>query len=392
MGFGMGTAARPGGRRPVVATLAAAIALVLVGTPLTASAASAGTRPLDTSSPTVWLCRPGQPADPCGYSRAATTVTATGATSESDPAPAPSAKAFDCFYVYPTVSTEPGDNANLSIQPAEKDAAVAEASRFSQVCNVWAPMYRQSTAAAIENGSFLKPAVINTAYDSLLSAWRDYIAHDNDGRPVVFIGHSQGATLLIKLLRQEVDPSPRLRRQLVSAVILGGNVQVAVNGDVGGSFTNIPTCSSAAQTGCVIAYSTFASTPPSDSLFGRAGKGVSLQAGQTTSTGQQVACVNPVTFSSAPGTLQPYFLSATSKKRKFDVVVTTPWVSYPSLYTAQCQDSQGASWLQVTAAPGDPRPLVHASLGPEWGYHLDDVNLALGDLVADVAVEEAAYR
>src|SRR5580658_8004134 len=192
-------------------------------------------------------------------------------------------------------------------------------------------MYRQSTAAAIENGSFLKPAVINTAYDSLLSAWRDYIAHDNDGRPVVFIGHSQGATLLIKLLRQEVDPSPRLRRQLVSAVILGGNVQVAVNGDVGGSFTNIPPCSSAAQTGCVIAYSTFASTPPSDSLFGRAGKGVSLQAGQTTSTGQQVACVNPVTFSSAPGTLQPYFLSATSKKRKFDVVVTTPWVSYPSL-------------------------------------------------------------
>ncbi len=32
-----------------------------------------------------------------------------------------------------------------------------------------------------------------------------------------------------------------------------------------------------------------------------------------------------------------------------------------------------------------------ASLGPDWGYHIEDVNLALGDLVRDVAQEEAAY-
>ena len=391
MCIGKGIAARRCTGRSV-AFLSAAAVLALVGPSLLPSAATAAFRPLDSSSPTVWLCRPGLSDDPCTFSRAGTSVTASGATTESDPATAPSAKKFDCFYVYPTASTEPGDNADLTIQPAEKDAAVAQASRFSQVCNVWAPMYRQSTVAAIENGDYLKPPVIKTAFDSLLSAWKDYMAHDNDGRPIVFIGHSQGATILIQLLRQEVDPSPRLRHQMVSAIILGGNVQVPIDRDVGGSFHNIPTCSSAAQTGCVIAYSTFGSTPPSDSLFGRAGQGVSLQSGQTVSAGQQVACVNPATFSSAPGTLQPYFLSATSKKQAFKVAVTTPWVSYPSLYTAQCEDSQGASWLQVTPAPGDPRPTVHASLGPEWGYHGDDVNLALGDLVADVALEEAGYR
>ena len=32
-----------------------------------------------------------------------------------------------------------------------------------------------------------------------------------------------------------------------------------------------------------------------------------------------------------------------------------------------------------------------ASLGPDWGYHADDVNLALGNLVQDVAQEETAY-
>ena len=53
-----------------------------------------------------------------------------------------------------------------------------------------------------------------------------------------------------------------------------------------------------------------------------------------------------------------------------------------------------ASWLQVdsSAVPGDVRPTVSAVLGPAWGYHLDDVNLALGNLVADVAHEEATYR
>jgi hypothetical protein len=41
---------------------------------------------------------------------------------------------------------------------------------------------------------------------------------------------------------------------------------------------------------------------------------------------------------------------------------------------------------------GDPRPTVSAIFGPSWGYQVDDVNLALGDLVTDVGHEEAVYR
>ena len=72
----------------------------------------------------------------------------------------------------------------------------------------------------------------------------------------------------------------------------------------------------------------------------------------------------------------------------------TPWVTYPGLYTAQCRQSGSASWLQINtvAAASDPRPTVQPTLGPAWGYHLDDVNLALGNLVVDVARQEAAYR
>jgi Protein of unknown function (DUF3089) len=366
---------------------------VLAAGVLTASVAGPGagaaTRPLRAAASTVWLCRPGQAADPCTSSRAATAVTGSGATSPSPSPSSPAARRFDCFYVYPTVSTEPGTNADLTVQPIERGVAVLQASRFAQRCTIWAPMYRQVTVDGLAEAT---PATVATAYGSLLAAWKDYIAHDNHGRPIVFIGHSQGAAMLIKLLQSQIDPSPSLRRLMVSAILLGGNVQVPLGRAVGGTFRNIPTCGRASQTGCVIAYSSFGSPPPANSLFGRAGAGVSLLSGQGGAGTQRVACVNPVTFSTRAGALQPYFRTTTAGPS--GVAVRTPWVTYPGLYTARCMQAGGATWLQVTAtpAPSDPRPTVTASLGPQWGFHLDDVNLSLGNLVTDVGRQESSFR
>ena len=372
---------------------AVALAATVVASVLTAFVPGTGaaTRPLRAPAGTVWLCRPGQTPDPCTWSRASTAVTGSSATRLAVSPTSPAARRFDCFYVYPTVSTEPGPNADLTIQPEERVAAINQASRFSQQCAVWAPMYRQVTLAGLARGLVAGPSTA-IAYASLLAAWKDYLAHDNHGRPIIFIGHSQGSALLIRLLRTQVDPSPTLRKRMVAAILLGGNVQVPTGQVVGGTFQHIPVCRSSSQTGCVIAYSSFGSPPPADSLFGRAGQGVSVQSGQGGAGSQQVVCVNPVTFSSQVGALQPFFLAVTA--RTSGVRVLTPWVTFPGLYTAQCRESDGASWLQVTATPatGDPRPIVSASLGPTWGYHLDDVNLALGNLVTDVGREEAAYR
>src|SRR5471030_2733312 len=115
-------------------------------------------------------------------------------------------------------------------------------------------MYRQQTAADLDRtGLSGDQAAAAVAYASVLSAWRDYLAHDNDGRPVVFIGHSQGAAVLIRLLASQIDPVAARRAQMVSAIILGGNVQVASGHTVGGSFQHIPACESFAQLHCVIA-------------------------------------------------------------------------------------------------------------------------------------------
>ncbi|HEX3795362.1 MAG TPA: DUF3089 domain-containing protein [Acidimicrobiales bacterium] len=370
-----------------LAILAGVAAMVTIGASASSAAISKGGAPART----VWLCRPGLADDPCTASLSATSVSATGASQPSSAKDNPKSK-FDCFYVYPTVSGEKTVNADLTIQAAETGVAQLQASRFSQVCRVWAPMYRQVTSAGLVKAltPTAKPTLV--AYDSLLAGWKDYLAHDNQGRPIIFIGHSQGAAMLIRLLSQQIDPSPALRARMVSAIILGGNVQVPVGQDVGGSFQHIPTCASVFKTGCVIAYSTFGTTPPANALFGRPAQGVSAQSDQTTSTGQQVACVNPANLSSGPSVLQPYFPSASTKVS--GVNVSTPWVTFPNLYSATCESLGGATWLQVTslASGGDPRPTVTPVLGPAWGLHVDDVNLALGNLVLDVALQEKAYR
>jgi hypothetical protein len=178
---------------------------------------------------------------------------------------------------------------------------------------------------------------------------------------------------------------------MVSAIILGGNVQVPTGRDVGGTFRNIPGCLSAGQTGCVIAYSSFLGPPPAGSLFGRPGQGVSLQSGQTASTGVQVLCTNPADLAGGSGPLDPYFARVSSGPGS---TVAATWVEYPDLYTARCESAGGATWLQIDdiGTATDHRPRVTDELGPTWGLHLDDVNLALGNLVQIVAQQEAAFR
>ena len=339
---------------------------------------------------TVWLCRPGLADDPCTSSLATTSVPATGPRIVTTPTAAGNSP-FDCFYVYPTVSTQSTDNANLKIQSGEVGAAIAQASPFSPSCRVWAPMYRQRTEESLAKGPGNDPTADAIAYESVLAGWKDYLANYNDHRPVIFIGHSQGAAMLIRLIESQIDPNSKLRGQMITAIIAGGNVAVPVGQDVGSTFKHLPLCTSSGETSCVIAYSTFPKRPPPDSLFGRPGQGVSLQSGQTANVGVQVACTNPAALGGGTSALDPQFLTATMPPPAPSVA--TPWISYPGLYAARCRDEGGASWLQVTdeAGAGDARPMVTESLGPQWGYHLEDINLTLGNLLDDVALQERTY-
>ncbi len=346
---------------------------------------------------TVWLCRPGLAGDPCTSDLTTTVVERSGATHVERALPA-SRPAVDCFYAYPTISGDSTVNASLAAGFREQEVAIAQASRFSQVCRVYAPVYRQITLSALEHPARITRADALVAYDDVLAAFRDYLAHYNHGRGIVFIGHSQGAVILIRLLAQEVDRKPAVRRRLVSALLMGGNLTVPKGKRVGGDFAHIPACASSRQTGCVVAYSSFTTKPPANSQFGRTSSdaGVGLLAPRSLSPNLQIMCVNPAAPAGGTAVLAPYFPSLVLSflPAGSAPAVQTPWISLPRDYSARCESSGDASWLQITHIGGsdDQRPLLTQLEDPALGLHVLDVNIALGDLVRLVQGQAAAYH
>jgi len=392
---------------------ALAVALVSVGWPLASPPAGASEVPGQVASQgagLVWVCRPGQAGDPCGSSLAATAITPAGTREPATWPLSALASKFDCFYVHPTDSLAKTANTGLAVTRLDVIAAVEQAAPLSRVCDVWEPAYRSQTWTSVEKGLAGDEAVMGStfkvAYQSVLPAWDWFLAH-TQGKPFVLVGDSQGSAVLIHLISAELDHEPSVLHRLLVAVLVGGNLQVPTGKTVGATFTKVPLCTSGNQTGCAIAFSSYPSQPPTDAVFGRPGQGVSLQSGQSTKAGQQVACVNPAALSGGTADLGPYFLTLTQVAPDpyidfgLKKPVPTPWVTYPGLYSARCEQGDGATWLQVTSLAGGShtRPLVNLKVvsnlggtGPAWGYHGYEFGLTLGNLLQDIAGEEAAWE
>ena len=281
----------------------------------------------------------------------------------------------------------------------EREVAIAQASRFSQVCRVYAPVYRQITLSALEHPARITLADALIAYDSVLSAFRDYLAHYNHGRGIVFIGHSQGASILIKLLKEQVDAKPALRRRLVSALLLGRQRHRRARGAA--SAATSTTSRSAARARRPVASSpTRASrrSRPQNSQFGRTTSDAGVQPPRAA---QPVAedrdrVREPGRSRRRTGRLDPYVPSlvlAVPRRRQraagADALGLVPGRIHGALQVVRQRD----------LAPGHPhggspdqRPLLAELRDPALGLHILDVNIALGNLVRLVRDEAAAYR
>jgi len=364
------------------------------------ASASAQTAKNDYGDGKSWLCRPGR-QDACAVDQTTTIVAADGKLTREEWKANPNAP-IDCFYVYPTVSTDPGGNSDMIAGPEENGVVRAQLARFASQCKVYAPMYRQATLTALRAATTGSPIAVDRAlgYNDVLDSWNHYLQHDNNGRGVVLIGHSQGSGVLTQLIRNEIDGKPA-QAKIISALLLGTSLPVPKGKDVGGAFQHMPLCHAATQTGCVIVYSSFRSTipPPANSRFGR-----------VQGEGMQAACVNPAALGGGSGELHAYLASAgrsivgSSAEPRAWVTppkpIDTPFVSVPGLLTAQCVSNEKGSYLEVTVHgdPADPRAddivgdvMANGQVNASWGLHLIDVNLAMGNLVDIVREQSKAY-
>lgn len=229
----------------------------------------------------------------------------------------------------------------------------------------------------------------------MVAAWKTYLSKYNDGRGVILLGHSQGTYVLRQLIRDYVDPKPGVRKRLVSAVLLGGNVTVPEGGNVGGDFKHVPGCRKPKQTGCALAFSTFNAPVPAEARSGRPGNVIdpSLPA-----TGD-VLCTNPAALGGGSAQLTTVYPAApfapgTTIGIATELVgiprpaVGTPWLESQA-YTGACSSADDADVLQISPVGG--APVLNPVPDANWGLHLVDANIALGNLTELVKREIKAY-
>jgi len=391
------------GARLRIAWAVAAIAAALLQTaPAMATPLAASDVP-DYANPAAWLCRPDQPTDACGRSdQNAVILRADGSTTVERFRADPKAP-VDCFYVYPTVSRDPGGNASMKVEQEEIAVINQQFARFGAVCRRFAPLYRQVTLSALHaniRGTPI-PSDRQMAYDDVKRAWDYYLANDNHGRAVVLVGHSQGSGILAQLVKNEVD-GKQVQRQILSVILAGYRLQVPVGKDVGGDFKAIPLCRAVGQVGCAINFSSFrADSPPAPDakLFG-ASAGPGLEA----------ACVNPAALAGGDAPLHAYLgagaemVTASGEQQgpwtNPSKSINEPFVEVPSLLSAECRSEGNHNFLAITIHPTPSGKRTNVIVGdviidgrklPDWGLHRIDVNLTMGNLIDVVRAQAKTY-
>jgi hypothetical protein len=362
------------------------LALALLGVPVIVAEPAAAAPANVYANAANWVCRPDK-YDICDGWLDTTVVQANGRTSVERWAPSPNPP-VDCFYLYPSSSFDLGTNSDRVAGLYEEVYVTRiQAARFGSTCRVFAPVYRSvtltwlATAYAYPSVFDLFPEdIIDVAYADVVAAWRQYLNADNRGRGVVLIGHSQGSSLLARLVEEEIAPNAAVKARLVSALLIG------LAADTHPSQAVLPSCTRGDQTGCHVTYLSYRATSPPhpDSTIAR--------------SAEPLDCTNPAALGGGRAVLRSYFPSAGFAWLSTGGSITTPFVTVPGLVSGECVTRDGFTYLSITvdARPADPRTDtipgdLTGDFAGEYGLHASDVQLAQGDLVQLVTRQAAAW-
>jgi hypothetical protein len=211
----------------------------------------------------------------------------------------------DVFYIHPTTYRD-GDFWNQPLDDAktndwtDESVVARQAAVFNACCRVFAPRYRQVASAGVYAPPAMKAAAAyEFAWGDVRTAFLYYMKHWNKGRPFIIAGHSQGAAHTERWLN-EFGKDPKLARQLVAAYPIG--IAFAE-----GAVARLPgvkgVCRTPSQSGCLVTWNTFA-VGAEPTAFVASSQARYVQKFGTTS-GQEIVCVNPLTFDAtrpaAPG-------------------------------------------------------------------------------------------
>lgn len=166
-----------------------------------------------------------------------------------------SAKQVDVFYIHPTTYNR-GSTWNADVNDAAQNAIVDkrpvkyQATAWNETGRIYAPRYRQALLRSFF-GADQKSGkeALDLAYEDVKRAFEYYLAHYNNGRPIIIASHSQGSYHARRLLKEFFDKGP-LRNKLVCAYVVGFPVFEK-------EYTNLRQCNDETQTGCIVSWASY---------------------------------------------------------------------------------------------------------------------------------------
>lgn len=116
-------------------------------------------------------------------------------------------KVADLFIVCPTVDLGADGHKNMSLEDAKikqnfYGALNMQRGIYEDTCRMYAPYYRQAVLADYILPPEEAAPCFELAYSDVRAAFLHYIQHENDGRPFVLSGFSQGAEMCLRLLKE----------------------------------------------------------------------------------------------------------------------------------------------------------------------------------------------
>jgi hypothetical protein len=322
------------------------------------------------ADPAMWYSRPGMgAADPARYLPA-------GASP-----PAADGGHYAVFFVHPTSYIRPAIgsnapwNAPLDDKEAESRARLflrGMASPFGGADEIWAPRYRQAVFGAFLTDKPEAQQALDLAYRDVAQAFDFFVATVDKDEPIVLAGHSQGALMVLRLLREKVAGTP-LEKRIAMVYPIGWPISVDHDLPV----LPLPACATSGQAGCIATWASFAEPADPSQLLERFRATPGLD-GQPRGDGA-ILCINPLT-----GTLNG---SATAERNLGTLKPANDFSSghlIARAVPARCDPVSGLLMI------GDPPDLGPGVL-PGNNYHVYDIPLFWANLRADVAQRLAAW-
>ena len=142
-------------------------------------------------------------------------------------------KLIDTVYLYPTAFMDASEGAPTVCdidEPAMRKAAqgyyAAQASVYEDSTNLFIPYYRQINLASVfglstEERDALSASIPQT---DIFAALDHYFEEDNEGRPFILAGHSQGSQMLTNVLSKYMSEHPEYLDRMVAAYVIGYSV------------------------------------------------------------------------------------------------------------------------------------------------------------------------